>query len=157
VKKLCTTLRRGAKEDRVLFHYNGHGVPRPTASGEIWVFNKNFTQYIPLSILGLLFLYENKTFDLVFNSTKTEMQGWLGSPSIYVFDASASGAIVNWFIQFAQQREKDHEVCLSFLSSFPQYNNNYFRHIITEGIGYQPSERTNSIVEGLYPSCVLCR
>ena len=30
---------------------NGHGVPRPTANGEIWVFNKSYTQYIPLSIL----------------------------------------------------------------------------------------------------------
>ena len=28
------------QEERVLFHYNGHGVPRPTANGEIWVFNK---------------------------------------------------------------------------------------------------------------------
>jgi len=24
----------------VLFHYNGHGVPRPTINGEIWLFNK---------------------------------------------------------------------------------------------------------------------
>lgn len=40
VKKLCTSLRRNAKEERVLFHYNGHGVPRPTANGEVWVFNK---------------------------------------------------------------------------------------------------------------------
>uniref|UniRef100_A0A4W3JYD1 Regulatory-associated protein of mTOR n=1 Tax=Callorhinchus milii TaxID=7868 RepID=A0A4W3JYD1_CALMI len=40
VKKLCTSLRRNAKEERVLFHYNGHGVPRPTINGEIWVFNK---------------------------------------------------------------------------------------------------------------------
>ena len=24
----------------MLFHYNGHGVPKPTANGEIWVFNK---------------------------------------------------------------------------------------------------------------------
>ncbi|XP_075846010.1 regulatory-associated protein of mTOR isoform X2 [Microtus pennsylvanicus] len=40
VKKLCTSLRRNAKEERVLFHYNGHGVPRPTVNGEVWVFNK---------------------------------------------------------------------------------------------------------------------
>lgn len=39
VKKLCTSLRKNAKEERVLFHYNGHGVPRPTDNGEIWVFN----------------------------------------------------------------------------------------------------------------------
>ena len=41
------------QNERVLFHYNGHGVPRPTANGEIWVFNKSFTQYIPMSIYDL--------------------------------------------------------------------------------------------------------
>lgn len=40
VKKLCNTCRKYAKSERVLFHYNGHGVPKPTANGEIWVFNK---------------------------------------------------------------------------------------------------------------------
>lgn len=40
VKKLCVSLRRNAKDERILFHYNGHGVPRPTNNGEIWVFNK---------------------------------------------------------------------------------------------------------------------
>lgn len=40
VKKLCTSLRKNAKEERVLFHYNGHGVPKPTINGEIWVFNR---------------------------------------------------------------------------------------------------------------------
>lgn len=39
VRKLCMSLRRLAKEDRVLFHYNGHGVPRPTSNGEVWMFN----------------------------------------------------------------------------------------------------------------------
>jgi Raptor N-terminal CASPase like domain len=34
-RKLCISLRRSAKGDRVLFHYNGHGVPRPTANGEV--------------------------------------------------------------------------------------------------------------------------
>lgn len=29
-----------SQEERVLFHYNGHGVPKPTVNGEIWVFNK---------------------------------------------------------------------------------------------------------------------
>ena len=26
-------------QERVLFHYNGHGVPKPTTNGEIWVYN----------------------------------------------------------------------------------------------------------------------
>ncbi|EFA82813.1 WD40 repeat-containing protein [Heterostelium album PN500] len=89
VKKLCLSLRRNAKDERVLFHYNGHGVPKPTTNGEIWVFNRTYTQYIPLSIY--------------------ELQTWMGTPSIYVFDCSAAGLIVNWFNQFAEQRDKDME------------------------------------------------
>lgn len=40
-KKFCVNLRKSAKDERVLMHYNGHGVPKPTTSGEIWVFNKS--------------------------------------------------------------------------------------------------------------------
>jgi regulator-associated protein of mTOR len=83
VKRLCTSLRRYSKEDRVLFHYNGHGVPRPTQNGEIWVFNEKYTQYIPLAIYDL--------------------QQWMGAPSIYVFDCSCAGSIVDSFLEFAKQ------------------------------------------------------
>lgn len=86
-RKLCSALRRSAKEERILFHYNGHGVPKPTAGGEIWVFNKTYTQYIPLSIY--------------------DVQAWLGSPCIFVYDCSAAGNIVNAFNLFALQRDKD--------------------------------------------------
>ncbi|KAK7086926.1 hypothetical protein SK128_000698 [Halocaridina rubra] len=86
VKKLCMSLRRNAKEERVLFHYNGHGVPKPTANGEIWVFNKSYTQYIPLSIY--------------------ELQAWMGAPSIYVYDCSNAAIIVKLFEQFADQHEE---------------------------------------------------
>ncbi|EDO47933.1 predicted protein [Nematostella vectensis] len=90
VKKLCTSLRRNAKEERVLFHYNGHGVPRPTVNGEIWVFNKSYTQYIPLSVYDL--------------------QTWMGSPSIFVYDCNNAGLILQSFNTFASQREQEHEV-----------------------------------------------
>ncbi|XP_019254811.1 PREDICTED: regulatory-associated protein of TOR 1-like isoform X4 [Nicotiana attenuata] len=79
VKKLCTTCRKYAKSERVLFHYNGHGVPKPTSNGEIWLFNKSYTQYIPLPI--------------------TDLNSWLKTPSIYVFDCSAAGMIVNTFLE----------------------------------------------------------
>ncbi|KAM7463906.1 hypothetical protein LguiA_032027 [Lonicera macranthoides] len=79
VKKLCTTCRKYAKSERVLFHYNGHGVPKPTPNGEIWLFNKSYTQYIPLPAVDL--------------------DSWLKTPSIYVFDCSAAGLIVNAFIE----------------------------------------------------------
>ena len=74
----------GMQNERVLFHYNGHGVPRPTVNGEIWVFNKSYTQYIPMSIYDL--------------------QAWLGTPCIFVFDCSAAGLIVNSFKAFAEQK-----------------------------------------------------
>jgi regulator-associated protein of mTOR len=45
VKRLCIGMRRSAKIERLLFHYNGHGVPRPTANGEVWVFNKVCQQF----------------------------------------------------------------------------------------------------------------
>ena len=60
IKRFCMSLRRNAREERILFHYNGHGVPKPTPSGEIWVFNRGYTQYIPVSIYDL--------------------QSWLGAP-----------------------------------------------------------------------------
>ncbi|GFR43034.1 hypothetical protein Agub_g4038, partial [Astrephomene gubernaculifera] len=84
VKKLCLSCRRNAKNERVLFHYNGHGVPRPTANGEVWVFNSRYTQYIPLSIY--------------------ELQSWLGTPCIYVLDCSAAGLIISAIRQLLEQQ-----------------------------------------------------
>ncbi|CAL8124186.1 unnamed protein product [Orchesella dallaii] len=88
VKKLCVSLRRNAKEERVLFHYNGHGVPCPTTNGEVWVFNRNYTQYIPLSVYDL--------------------QTWMGYPSIYVYDCNNAGVIIKSFHQFAEQHEREY-------------------------------------------------
>ncbi|KAL4808806.1 raptor N-terminal caspase like domain-containing protein [Aspergillus unguis] len=86
-KKFSISLRRNAKDERVLFHYNGHGVPLPTQSGEIWVFNKNYTQYIPVSLYDL--------------------QQWLAGPSLYVFDVSHAGNIVQNFHTFVEKHEKE--------------------------------------------------
>ena len=83
MKKLAASCRKAARHERVLFHYNGHGVPQPTANGEIWVFNKTYTQYIPLSVYDL--------------------QSWVGLPAIYVFDCSAAGLVCSAFAQFAEQ------------------------------------------------------
>lgn len=86
-KKFCASQRRNAKDERVLFHYNGHGVPKPTQSGEIWVFNKTYTQYIPVSL--------------------SDLQSWLGSPCLYVFDCSAAGNIISNFHRYAEQRDAE--------------------------------------------------
>ena len=106
LKRLCSQCRKSAKLERVLFHYNGHGVPKPTINGEIWLFNRvgrqestkllvcfkiswnmisivllcqTYTQYIPLSVY--------------------ELESWLGTPSIYVFDCSSAGMILNAFCE----------------------------------------------------------
>lgn len=86
-RKFCTSLRRNAKDERILFHYNGHGVPLPTQSGEIWVFNRNYTQYIPVSLYDL--------------------QAWLGGPSLYVFDCSHAGNIIQSFDRFVEKHEAE--------------------------------------------------
>ncbi|KAI0321261.1 hypothetical protein OF83DRAFT_1100511 [Amylostereum chailletii] len=87
LRRFCTTLRKQAKEDTVLFYYNGHGVPKPTASGELWCFNRNYTQYIPVSL--------------------AEVQHWLGTPCVYIWDCSAAGNLLLNFNTYAQRRDND--------------------------------------------------
>ena len=87
MKKQCSTVRKRGKEERVLFHYNGHGVPKPTPSGEIWVFNKHYTQYIPISL-----------FDL---------QAWLEAPSLLVYDCSDAGLIIENYNRFVDRHVSD--------------------------------------------------
>lgn len=70
-------MRRHAKTERLLLHYNGHGVPRPTDNGELWVFDKNHTQYIPLSV--------------------QELRSWIGTPTIVVLDCSNAGVLLPAF------------------------------------------------------------
>ncbi|KAF2131964.1 WD repeat-containing protein-like protein mip1 [Dothidotthia symphoricarpi CBS 119687] len=88
-RKYTSTLRRNARNERVLFHYNGHGVPKPTSSGEIWVFNRNYTQYIPLSLYDL--------------------QSWIGAPSLFVYDCSDAGIIISNFNRFAEKHQTEFE------------------------------------------------
>ena len=91
-KRCCVTLRRNSRDERVLFHYNGHGVPLPTSSGEIWYFNRNYTQYIPVSLYDL--------------------QQWLAGPSIYVLDVSHAGNVIANFGRFIEKHEQDNKDAL---------------------------------------------
>ena len=85
IRKTCTSLRKIAKAERVLMHFNGHGVPKPTRNGEIWAFNDDFTQYIPLSV-----------FDLI---------RWTGHPAIFTFDCQAAGQLIPHFLSHEQDNE----------------------------------------------------
>ena len=86
-RKFCMNLRKLAQDERCLFYYNGHGVPKPTASGELWVFNKSYSQYIPVSLWDL--------------------QNWLGSPCIYVWDTSSAGHLLTNFTRVADKRDDE--------------------------------------------------
>lgn len=99
MKKQCSAVRKRGKEERVLFHYNGHGVPRPTPSGEIWVFNKHYTQYIPVSL-----------FDL---------QAWLEAPSLLVYDCSDAGLIIKNYNKFVEKHVADQAEALLRDPSLP--------------------------------------
>ncbi|KAJ2054595.1 Target of rapamycin complex 1 subunit kog1, partial [Coemansia sp. S2] len=87
LRKCTTQLRRASKEERVMFYYNGHGVPRPTPSGDIWVFNRQFTQYIPVGA--------------------SDLMSWLGTPCIYIWDCSMAMNIVQAFEKNSKLREQE--------------------------------------------------
>jgi regulator-associated protein of mTOR len=85
-RRFCVNLRKTAKDERLCFYYNGHGVPKPTPSGELWVFNKTYSQYIPVSLYDL--------------------QTWLGSPVVFFWDCSAAGNLVQNLQKYAKQRDE---------------------------------------------------
>ena len=85
LKRYTVNTRKNAHHERTLFHYNGHGVPKPTSSGEVWCFNRSYTQYIPISL-----------FDL---------QEWVGAPGLWVWDCSASGGIIKGFRDAAEKHK----------------------------------------------------
>ncbi|KJX96632.1 WD-repeat protein mip1 [Zymoseptoria brevis] len=92
LKKYTTQLRRTAHAERLLFHYNGHGVPKPTQSGEVWCFNRSYTQYIPISLYDL--------------------QEWVGAPGLWVWDCSAAGGIIQGFLEAAQKHNLSQQEAL---------------------------------------------
>lgn len=78
VRTLLRKMRSATKSnERILLHYNGCGVPRPTINGELWVFDRGHTQYIPLSVL--------------------ELKSWMGKPSMVVLDCNAAGVLLPFF------------------------------------------------------------
>ncbi|KAA8569893.1 hypothetical protein EYC84_002236 [Monilinia fructicola] len=132
-KKFCISLRRNAKEERVLFHYNGHGVPKPTSSGEIWVFNKNYTQYIPVSLYDL--------------------QTWLQAPTFFVWDCSDSGNILNNFHRFVEKHEQEE---LENLNKDPNYIvTNYKPYIHLAACGVKENLPTNPLLPAdVFTACL---
>lgn len=89
VRKLVTKLRGHAQRsenglERILIHYNGHGVPRPTVAGEIWGFNEGYTAYVPLNI--------------------SEVASWSGSPTMFVFDCENAGRLIPPLVSYYRSK-----------------------------------------------------
>ena len=132
-RRCCNTLRRNSKDERVLFHYNGHGVPLPTSSGEIWYFNKNYTQYIPVSLYDL--------------------QHWLGGPCIYVFDVSHAGNVVSNFGRFIEKHEDENRIALEKDSNAQVQS--YGENILLAACGKNETLPTNpDLPADLFTSCL---
>ncbi|KAF3071409.1 Target of rapamycin complex 1 subunit mip1 [Trichoderma lentiforme] len=132
-KKFCISLRRNAKDERVLLHYNGHGVPKPTASGEIWVFNKTYTQYIPVSLYDL--------------------QQWLQAPTIFVWDCSEAGNILNNYHRFVDKHDEEEEEAAQ---RDPHYvKTNYRPYIHLAACAVKENLPTNPLLPAdLFTSCL---
>lgn len=79
-------MRSVSGEDRIMFHYNGHGVVCPTATGDFWVFDPTHTLYNPVAVYNL--------------------QSWIGSPAVMVLDCSGAGRILKSFIDCANLRDE---------------------------------------------------
>ena len=82
LRRVCQNLRKTARNERLLLHYNGHGVPLPTKNGELWVFGRNYTHYMPVPIY--------------------ELKSWFGDPAVYVLDCSHAGTLMPHFIDMQQ-------------------------------------------------------
>lgn len=132
-KRCCVTLRRNARDERVLFHYNGHGVPLPTSSGEVWYFNRNYTQYIPVSLYDL--------------------QLWLAGPSIYVLDVSHAGNVIQNFNRFVEKHEAENGEARLKDPNAPVQN--YSDNIILAACGKTETLPTNpDLPADLFTSCL---
>lgn len=89
LRKVCLNLRKAARSDRLLLHYNGHGVPKPTKNGELWVFGKHYTHYTPVAIC--------------------ELRQWLGDPAIYVLDCSAAGLLLPHLVDNMHMKDSGYD------------------------------------------------
>ncbi|PLW35392.1 hypothetical protein PCANC_18310 [Puccinia coronata f. sp. avenae] len=74
-KRTLLSLRKNARDDCCLVYYNGHGVPKPTPTGDVWVFNKDFSQYIPIRLYDVL--------------------TWVGAPAVFIWDCNNAGQILH--------------------------------------------------------------
>lgn len=89
--------RRMARDGRILIHYNGHGMPRATELGEVWVFDKERTHYVPLNV--------------------TEMAELADTPAIYIFDCNSAGSLLQRWYRDRLQERRPHDLFICACSA----------------------------------------
>lgn len=88
VLRLCQQLRAKSKRPHAtLFFFNGHGVPAASDNGELWCFNDDYSQYMPLSIYSL--------------------QVCLQAPAVYVFDCPNAARLIRHYLLFLEDHERE--------------------------------------------------
>jgi len=96
---------------------------------------QTYTQYIPLSVYDL--------------------QTWMGAPSIYVYDCSNAGIIVDSFKQFADQHEKEYEVFLALHTNrFYVQSNQFCIALVVVGISNVVTHTRNVIPDVIESLCI---
>lgn len=89
--QVCAELSKKKKEnDKILFHYNGHSVPNPSENGEIWMFDENFTLYVPVSMYTI--------------------HRALRTKAVYVFDCAKCGNIMKYMENIIQTENDRYRV-----------------------------------------------
>eukprot|EP01059_Diplonema_ambulator_P018449 TRINITY_DN3080_c0_g1_i1.p1 TRINITY_DN3080_c0_g1~~TRINITY_DN3080_c0_g1_i1.p1 ORF type:complete len:1259 (+),score=323.65 TRINITY_DN3080_c0_g1_i1:592-4368(+) len=91
---------------RVVVHYNGHGVPAPSKQGEIWVFNPEYTQYMPIKGSDLL--------------------DWVSCPACIVLDVRRAGLVANQIRATAESCNADVTVLTACGAREDLPSNSYF-------------------------------
>ncbi|KAJ2850542.1 Target of rapamycin complex 1 subunit kog1, partial [Coemansia brasiliensis] len=92
LERHCLEARIKAHDQRMLFYYNGHGVPCPTSDGSFWVFRKH-----PYGARHL----GHSHFTPI---APTTLSSYIGSPGLFIWDCSQAAAIVHGFDRITNLR-----------------------------------------------------
>nr|CCC52562.1 conserved hypothetical protein, fragment [Trypanosoma vivax Y486] len=96
-KELLVKFCRKSENEWVLLHYNGHGMPCATELGEIWVFDKDKTHYVPFNI--------------------AEIADLVDSPTFYVLDCNSAGSIIEYWCTMGFNSSRPHDMFVAACSA----------------------------------------
>ncbi|PIA17170.1 WD40 repeat-like protein [Coemansia reversa NRRL 1564] len=98
LKEYCIHYRNTVDDERIMFYYNGHGMPLPTSEGDFWVRQRQYNPQV--------YTDEAKCVSL---GAETLSQ-WIGSPCVYVWDCANAMKIVHAFEKHADIQGKNKAV-----------------------------------------------